>query len=59
MELDCPNCGSICQVVFEDDQVTEEHPLFCPFCGESVDEKFCEEQDEDYLDRLIEHQLND
>lgn len=61
MELDCPNCGSICEITYNSDQTTEEHPLFCPFCGESVDELFCEEledeENEDYLNRLIEHEL--
>lgn len=65
MELDCPNCGSICVINYDSDQTTEEHPLFCPFCGESVDELFCEELEgdeddedgEDYLNRLVKHEL--
>lgn len=62
MELNCPSCGSICDIVFEEDQTTESHPLFCPFCGENVDEIYEEdngepEENEDYLDRLLEHEL--
>lgn len=59
MEVDCPNCGSICDVVFDEEQTTEVHPLFCPFCGESVDELFYTEEDEDgdyendYLEQLL------
>jgi hypothetical protein len=61
MELDCPNCGSICNISYDNEQTTEEHPLFCPFCGENIDELFCEELDEedneDYLERLVKHEL--
>lgn len=61
MELDCPNCGSICDISFDMEQTIEEHPLFCPFCGESVVDLFFEEleedENEDYLDRLVKHEL--
>jgi transcription elongation factor Elf1 len=64
MEIDCPNCGSICDVVFEEDQTTETHPLFCPFCGENIDELFTEEDEDteensNYLDKLLEQDLEE
>lgn len=37
MEVDCSNCGSQYEVIFNEEQTTSETPLFCSFCGESID----------------------
>jgi len=33
----CPNCESAYSVDFNEDEVTEDEPLFCPFCGDSTE----------------------
>jgi hypothetical protein len=49
----------MCDVVFDVDQTTEEHPLFCPFCGENVGDIFNDDPEadgsetENYLDALF------
>ncbi len=55
MKIDCVNCGSIYKVEFNDDETTEEFPLFCSFCGESIDG----ERDEKFLDKLIVSEFED
>jgi hypothetical protein len=61
MEVNCTHCGSMCRVDFEEDEATELQPLFCPFCGESVDplvpisDEDLDEDEEslDYLGKLF------
>ena len=45
---DCSNCESVYSVDFNDGDVTEEIPLFCPFCGESLEND--DDLDDDYDD---------
>jgi DNA-directed RNA polymerase subunit RPC12/RpoP len=49
MEVDCSNCGSIYDIRFNEEQTTEDKPLFCSFCGENIDE----EEDHDYLGQML------
>ena len=43
----CSNCESAYSVDFNEGDVTEEEPLFCPFCGESMED---EDLDDEYDD---------
>lgn len=45
---ECENCESTCEIVFEEDYVSDESPSFCPFCGERIeviDEEYIEDDD--------------
>ena len=46
--VECENCESTCEIVFEEDYVSDESPTFCPFCGERIeviDEEYIEDDD--------------
>jgi diadenosine tetraphosphatase ApaH/serine/threonine PP2A family protein phosphatase len=56
MNIECCFCGSLCLLEWADDEVTESRPLFCPFCGEPLEEDE-DDSDEDeglnYLERIF------
>jgi PHP family Zn ribbon phosphoesterase len=43
----CDNCESVYSVDFNSGEVTEEEPIFCPFCGESIEEEDLDDEDAD------------
>jgi NAD-dependent SIR2 family protein deacetylase len=36
-ELDCDACGAMYELQFIEDEVNEEDPIYCPFCGADID----------------------
>jgi hypothetical protein len=45
---ECESCESTCEIVFEEDYVSDESPSFCPFCGERIEvisEEYIEDDD--------------
>lgn len=57
-ELVCDDCGSeysIIQTIADD--VTEEIPIYCPFCGSGVDVSDIDEEDDcDELEKYLEEE---
>jgi predicted nucleic acid-binding Zn-ribbon protein len=43
--IDCEGCDSKFTLEFKDDNVSQEYPEYCPFCGEII-----EELSEDYIE---------
>ena len=51
----CDNCESAFSIDFNDGEVTEEEPIFCPFCGESMEDEDGDLDDEDADDEEYNH----
>ena len=45
LELTCLSCASSFDIIYEEDETSDEVPNFCPFCGERI-----EVTDDEYID---------
>jgi hypothetical protein len=54
LTADCLSCESTYNVLYSSEVVSEETPLFCPFCGEVIedyiDDEYTEEDGDDWGD---------
>lgn len=37
IEMECTECDSTVVLEYEEDAVSDDYPLYCPFCGERTD----------------------
>ena len=46
---ECDNCESSFEIAYHKEFVSDSVPLFCPFCGERIDDVF---DNGDYIDNI-------